>query len=186
MLIGTQLWHYWDFYIWIPEPIRGHFLSSPSVHSLKFLRFFLGGGLFRAAPVAYGSPRLGVESELQLPAYTTAPATQDPSRVCDLHHSSRQCRILHPLSEARGRTRHLRVPSRIRFQLCTFYRWGSSGREAAAHSPSHWENGAAQIQTQVNPISDDALFTTLLLSMPRTEFFLKISVNLQLFWGGIY
>ena len=29
---------------------------------------------FRAAPVAYGSSRLGVESELQLPAYTTITA----------------------------------------------------------------------------------------------------------------
>ena len=28
-------------------------------------------------------PRLGVESELQLPAYTTATATQDLSRACD-------------------------------------------------------------------------------------------------------
>ena len=33
-------------------------------------------------------PRLGVQSELQLPAYTTATATPGPSRVCDLHHSS--------------------------------------------------------------------------------------------------
>ena len=33
-------------------------------------------------------PRLGVELEPQLPAYyTTATATQDPSHVCDLHHS---------------------------------------------------------------------------------------------------
>ena len=46
-------------------------------------------------------PRLGVESELQLPAYTTASAKQDPSRVCDLHHSSQQCQILNPPSEAR-------------------------------------------------------------------------------------
>ena len=29
-------------------------------------------------------PRLGVESELQLPVYTTATAALDPSRVCDL------------------------------------------------------------------------------------------------------
>ena len=29
-------------------------------------------------------PRLGVESELQLPAYATATATQNPSHVCDL------------------------------------------------------------------------------------------------------
>ena len=28
-------------------------------------------------------PSLGVESKLQLPAYTTAIATQDPSRDCD-------------------------------------------------------------------------------------------------------
>ena len=35
---------------------------------------------FRATPVAYG--------ELQLPVYTTATATQDPSRSLDLHHSS--------------------------------------------------------------------------------------------------
>ena len=33
-------------------------------------------------------PRLGVELELQLQAYTTALATWDPSCVCDLHHSS--------------------------------------------------------------------------------------------------
>ena len=33
-------------------------------------------------------PRLGVESELQLLAYTTATATQDPSLLFDLHHNS--------------------------------------------------------------------------------------------------
>ena len=38
-------------------------------------------------------PRLGVEVELQLPAYTTAIATQDPSCVCDLHHSSQQAQV---------------------------------------------------------------------------------------------
>ena len=46
-------------------------------------------------------PRLGVESELQLLAYTTATETPDPSHVCDLHHSSWQHGILNPLSEAR-------------------------------------------------------------------------------------
>ena len=49
-------------------------------------------------------PRLGVESDLQLLAYTTATAMQDPSCICDLHHSSWQRQILHPLSEARDRT----------------------------------------------------------------------------------
>ena len=47
-------------------------------------------------------PRLGVESEIQMLVYTTATATQDPSCICELHHSSWQCRILNPLSEARG------------------------------------------------------------------------------------
>ena len=32
-------------------------------------------------------PRLGVESELQLPAYTTAVATRDLSHICNLGHS---------------------------------------------------------------------------------------------------
>ena len=59
-------------------------------------------------------PRLGVELELQLLVYTTATAMQDPSCVCDLHHSSWQCRILNPLSKARDQTCHLMVPSRIR------------------------------------------------------------------------
>ena len=59
-------------------------------------------------------PRLGVKSELQLPAYITATATRDPSRVCNLHHSSQQRRIVNPLSKGRDRTRNLMVPSWIR------------------------------------------------------------------------
>ena len=52
-------------------------------------------------------PRLGVQSELQLPpVYATAVATLDPSQ-----HSSRQCRILNPPSKARDQTRILMVPS---------------------------------------------------------------------------
>ena len=46
-------------------------------------------------------PRPGAESELQLPAHTTATAAQDPIHVCDQHHSSWQRQILNPLSEAR-------------------------------------------------------------------------------------
>ena len=55
--------------------------------------------------------RLGFESELQLPAYTTATATSDPSCICDLHHSSWQCQIINPLSEARDQTGILMDPS---------------------------------------------------------------------------
>ena len=60
-------------------------------------------------------PRLGDESELQLPAYTTATATakQNLSFVCDLHHSSRQHQILKPLSEARDGTCILMETTRV-------------------------------------------------------------------------
>ena len=60
-------------------------------------------------------PRLGVELELQLLAYTTTTATQDPSRICDLYYSSQQYQILNPLSETRDRTQNLMVPSQIFF-----------------------------------------------------------------------
>ena len=49
-------------------------------------------------------PRLGVKSELQLPAYTTATTVWDPSCVYSLHHSSQQHRLLNPLSVAMDRT----------------------------------------------------------------------------------
>ena len=52
-------------------------------------------------------PRLGVKSELQLPAYTTAKVTLDLSHVCNLHHIKGKDQILNPLSEARDQTRIL-------------------------------------------------------------------------------
>ena len=53
------------------------------------------------------APRLGIELELQLPDIDTATATWGPSCICDLRHSSWQCQILNPLSEARDQTRIL-------------------------------------------------------------------------------
>ena len=75
--------------------------------------------IFRTAPAAYGSSRLRVESELQLPAYTTATETQDPSHVCELHHSSWQHQIPNPLSKARDQTSILMDTSQIRFHWAT-------------------------------------------------------------------
>ena len=49
-------------------------------------------------------PRLAVELELQLPAYTTATAMPDLNHICDLCCSSWQCQILNPLSKARDQT----------------------------------------------------------------------------------
>ena len=60
-------------------------------------------------------PRLGVKSELQLPAYTTATATQDPSCICDLHYNSWQLQILNLLIETRDQTCVPMDASQIRF-----------------------------------------------------------------------
>ena len=64
-------------------------------------------------------PRLGVESELQMPTYATATAMKVPSSVCNLHHSSRQRQILNPLSKARDWTCNLLVPSQTCFHCTT-------------------------------------------------------------------
>ena len=58
-------------------------------------------------------PRLGVKSELQLPAYATATATLDPSHFYDLHHGSQQRRILNPLIKARYRNHVLTDTSQV-------------------------------------------------------------------------
>ena len=64
-------------------------------------------------------PRLEVDLELQLPAYTTATATSDLSRICNLYYSSQQRWILNPLSKARDQTLNLTVPRWINFLLLT-------------------------------------------------------------------
>ena len=63
--------------------------------------------------------RLGVESQLQLPVDSTATATQGPSLVCNLHHSSWQRQILNTLSEARDQTSVLMDTSQIPFHCTT-------------------------------------------------------------------
>ena len=61
-------------------------------------------------------PRVGAESELQPLAYVTATAMLDPSQVFR-HHSSRQHRILNPLSEAWDQTGVLMDASQVRSLL---------------------------------------------------------------------
>ena len=64
-------------------------------------------------------PRLGVKSELQLPAYTTATVKWDLSPVCDLHHSSQQLWIPDPLSKAGDQAHILMDTSQIHFHCTT-------------------------------------------------------------------
>ena len=62
---------------------------------------------------------VGVKSELKLPAYTTATATQDPSHVCNVHHSSWKCQILNPMSKAREWTHILWDTSQVHYHWAT-------------------------------------------------------------------
>ena len=56
-----------------------------------FLKLFFGIFVFLGLhPRHMEVPRLRVESEPQRLAYATATVTQDPSHICDLHHSSPQ------------------------------------------------------------------------------------------------
>ena len=94
---------------WVEVYIR----QSRPPEDYFFFFFFLGLKLQHMKV-----PRLAVASELQLPAYTTATATRDPSCICNLHHSSQQPRIPDPLSEARDQTHILTDASQVCF-CCT-------------------------------------------------------------------
>ena len=67
------------------NPLPASFSGIESFSSFFFLVFL------SPHPQHTEVPRPGVESELRLPAYSTATAIQDPSRVYNLHHSSQQC-----------------------------------------------------------------------------------------------
>ena len=81
-----------------------------------FFPFFFSGGLHLQHMEV---PRLGVKSELQLPAYITSTAMLELSFTCNLHCSSQQHQILNPLSKARDRTCILMNTSQICFCWAT-------------------------------------------------------------------
>ena len=98
-------------------------LSSPHIPIIVFLLLlflllllfcFLG-----PQPWHMEVPRLGVKSELQLPAYSTATATQDPSPICDLRHSSWQHWIQNPQTGTRDQTHIFMDTSQICFCCAT-------------------------------------------------------------------
>ena len=90
--------------MWLLATTLARAVLDGNIYIYIFFLVFLGPHLQHV-----GAPRIGVKSELQLPAYatTTATATWDPSHVCNLHHRSQQCWLLNPLMEARERTRVL-------------------------------------------------------------------------------
>ena len=98
----------------IQKKIHQYFSSSETILIIVNFFFFL-----RLQSEHMEVLSLGIKSELQLPSYATATETQDPSRVWDLFHSSRQHQILNPLSKARDRTSILMDTSHICFHCAT-------------------------------------------------------------------
>ena len=73
--------------------------------SLKFnLSFITWKTFFFHMPMAYENSWARGQTGAVAEAHAPATATPDPSRICNLHGSSRQCWMLNPLCEARDRT----------------------------------------------------------------------------------
>ena len=79
-----------------------------------FFFFFLGPHLQHME-----IPKLGVESELQVLAYTTVTAMWDLRSICSLYHSSQQYWISNPLYKAWDQTHSLIDTSQIHFCCAT-------------------------------------------------------------------
>ena len=92
-----------------------------SILKISFFNSFFFFCFLGPHPKHMGVHRLGVKSELWLPATATATATAtpDPSCSCNIHHSSWQWWIFNPLSTAKDQTCILRDTSRIRFCCAT-------------------------------------------------------------------
>ena len=82
-----------------------HCIPRPGIESMlnKYLGFFW----FGVFSFLGTHPRLGVELEMQLQAYTTAMAMPDPSGIFNLHPQLWQRQILNPMNEARDQARIL-------------------------------------------------------------------------------
>ena len=102
----------WTCNVGIPlQRLRHRF--RPTVEGGIYLFIYLFICFLGLLPPHMEVPRLGVELELQLPAYAIATAAWGPSYLCDLYHSSWQRQIFNPLSEARDLTRVLMHASRV-------------------------------------------------------------------------
>ena len=128
----------WTYILIDTSQIRFCWVTMETPHPPLFCLFvcFVLSCLFRVILAAMEFPRLRIESELQPPAYARATATSDLSRVCNLHHSSQQCWILNPLSEARDRTWVLMDASQIHFH------WATTGTPLILYFEhiSHWQD----------------------------------------------
>ena len=69
-----------------------------------FFYFYFYFCPFRATPVAYGSSQARDPVKAAAAGLHLSHSNARSSRICDLHQSSQQHRILNPLSEARDQT----------------------------------------------------------------------------------
>ena len=81
--------------------------------------FFFVFCLFRAALMACGGSQARGPIGAIAAGLHRSHSNAGSDCVCDVHHSSRQHRILNPLREARDRTHNLMVPCRICFRCTT-------------------------------------------------------------------
>ena len=131
----------------LPSPIpMNQWISTTAWHmTLGKVGFFGLSFFWGLHPRHMEVARVGVKSELQLPAYATDTATQDLSRIFDLHRSSQQSQILNPLSKGKVRIRVLMDASWIHhWWAMTGTPWGkflkraASGMERAFKGVESW------------------------------------------------
>ena len=109
-----------------------HFLKTfyitclESNYAKSLFIYFLS---FRAAPGAHGGSQARGWIGAVAPAYATDTATPDPNCICNLHHSSRQRRILNPLTKARDR---ICVLMDTTTKIC--FRWATTGIPMPNHN----------------------------------------------------
>ena len=97
-------------------PQINNYKSNSSFHLYLYLFIFVFlGPHLRHMEV----PTAEVESELQVPACTTATGTPDLSHIFNLHHNSQQRQILNPLNEASDGTQVLLDTSQVYYHLTT-------------------------------------------------------------------
>ena len=100
------------FNLFLDPYIETYFQQSLLIQLFIYLLFFC---LCRVAAMAYGDSQARGLIGATAANLCQSHRMPDQSHVCNLHHSSRQCWILNPLSEARDRTCNLTVPSQICF-----------------------------------------------------------------------